>query len=80
MNEEIQRQLVGIVRGIAGAGVNPEPEESLFDAGYLDSFALLDMVAGIEREFNLKIPDADLNPRRFDSLERIGEYLQSRGV
>jgi acyl carrier protein len=78
--KDMQEKLAGIVRRIAGPGANPDPDESLFDAGYLDSFALLDMVAGIEREFNLKIPDADLNPRRFDSLARIGEYLTSRGV
>jgi acyl carrier protein len=38
------------------------------------------MVAEIEREFGIKIPDAELNPRRFNSLTRIGESLDSRGV
>jgi acyl carrier protein len=80
MTEEMQAKLTAIVRGIAGSGVSPDPDESLFDAGYLDSFALVDMVAGIEHEFGIKIPDADLNPRRFDSLSRIAEYLESRGV
>jgi acyl carrier protein len=36
------------------------------------------LVSEIEREFHVKIPDADLTPRRFDSLERIGAYLTSR--
>ena len=58
----------------------PDLDESLFDAGYLDSFALADMVTEVEREFKVRIPDADLTPRRFESLARIGEYLSSRGA
>ena len=80
MTEDMQERLVSIVQRISGPGANPDPDESLFDAGYLDSFALVDMVAEIEQEFDVKIPDGDLNPRRFDSLTRIGEYLDSRGV
>jgi acyl carrier protein len=80
MIEDMQEKLAEIVRRISGSEASPDPDESLFDAGYLDSFALLDVVAEIEREFNIKIPDADLNPRRFDSLTRIAEYLNSRGV
>ncbi|MGD1072326.1 MAG: acyl carrier protein [Bryobacteraceae bacterium] len=57
--------------------VAPEPEESLFDSGYLDSFALTDMVSEIEREFGITVPDADLTPRRFDSLARIENYIES---
>jgi acyl carrier protein len=75
---DMQEKLAGIVRRISKSETTPEPDESLFDAGYLDSFALVDMVSEIEREFHVKIPDADLTPRRFDSLARIGEYLTSR--
>ena len=80
MNEDMQARLAAIVRRVSGKEANPDPEESLFDSGYLDSFALVDMVSGIEREFGVKIRDSDLNPRRFDSLTRIAEYLTSRGV
>jgi acyl carrier protein len=80
MTEDKQKKLAEIVRRISGKGVDPEPDESLFDAGYLDSFARLDLVAEVEREFGIKIADADLNPRRFDSLTRIAEYIDSRGA
>jgi len=36
------------------------------------------MVAELEKDFGIKIPDADLNPRRFDSIARIEAYLESR--
>ena len=38
------------------------------------------MIAGLEKEFGLKIPDSDVNPRKFESVERIEAYLASRGV
>jgi acyl carrier protein len=80
MTETMQEKLAAIVRRISKLETNPDPDESLFDAGYLDSFALADFVTETEREFNVRIPDADLNPRRFESLTRIGEYLSSRGA
>ena len=77
MTDDIQI-LAAIVRRISKSETTPDPDESLFDAGYLDSFALTDLVTEIEREFRIAIPDSDLNPRRFDSLNRIAEYLSSR--
>ena len=69
-----------LVESIARKPVPSDDEESLFESGLLDSFALPDLVTAIETEFALKIPDADLNPRKFDSLARIQDYLRARGV
>ena len=55
------------------------PDESLFDSGVLDSFGLQDLVTGLEKSFGVKIPDSDLTPRKFDSIERIEEYLEEHG-
>jgi acyl carrier protein len=71
-------KIVEIVKRVAGKPIEPAPEESLFESGALDSFTLVDLVAGLEGEFAVKIPDADLTPRKFDSVERIEAYLQSR--
>ena len=67
-----------IVRQLAAEPVNPDPGESLFESGLLDSFSLTDLVGALEKEFSLRIPDSDLNPRKFDSIERIEAYLDSR--
>jgi acyl carrier protein len=73
-----RNKITEIVTKVSGKAGAPDPAESLFDSGYLDSFALTDMVADLEREFGIKIPDSDLNPRRFDSIERIEDYLETR--
>jgi acyl carrier protein len=66
------------MKSVTKKEVNIGPEESLFESGVLDSFALPDLVSALEQEFSIQIPDSDLNPRKFDSIQRIEEYLDSR--
>ncbi|MCS7026466.1 MAG: phosphopantetheine-binding protein [Bryobacteraceae bacterium] len=70
--------ILEILRKVSNKDLNPAPEESLFDSGLLDSFALPEMVSALEQAFGITIPDSDLNPRKFDSIERIEQYLESR--
>ncbi|HTX35507.1 MAG TPA: phosphopantetheine-binding protein [Bryobacteraceae bacterium] len=71
-------KILAIIRQVGGQSVDPSPEESLFESGLLDSFTLTDLVAELERQFSIRIPDSDLTPRRFDSVVRIETYLQGR--
>jgi acyl carrier protein len=72
-----QEKITEILKKVSKNDVAPEPEESLFDSGYLDSFALTDMVGEIEKEFGITVPDSDLTPRRFESLARIESYIET---
>ena len=74
-----QSKIVEIVKKVAGKPVDPSPDESLFESGLLDSFSLPDLVTALEAEFKISVPDRDLTPRKFDSIERIQSYLESRG-
>ena len=71
-------QIAEIIRTVSKKDVNPEPEESLFESGVLDSFALPEMVSALEAKFGISVPDSDLHPRKFESIERIESYLESR--
>ncbi|HTC35374.1 MAG TPA: phosphopantetheine-binding protein [Bryobacteraceae bacterium] len=73
-----RERILAIVRKVSEQTEVPGPDESLFDSGFLDSFALPDMVSELEREFGIKIPDSDLNPRKFESIARIQSYIESR--
>ena len=64
-----------LVQEVAGKPAPEDDQESLFESGLLDSFALPDLVSAIEKEFGVKIPDSDLNPRKFDSISRMDAYL-----
>jgi acyl carrier protein len=71
-------KIIELIRQVTNKDLSPADDESLFDSGLMDSFALPDLVSAIEKEFGLSIPDSDLNPRKFDSIERIDAYLESR--
>lgn len=73
-----QAQITEIIRRISKKDITPDPDESLFDSGLLDSFALPDVLTELEKTFSIKIPDSDLNPRKFDSIARIESYVESR--
>ncbi len=73
-----QTKIAEIIEAISKKKAPADPDESLFDSGLLDSFALPDMVSALEKAFSIRIPDSDLNPRKFDSISRIESYLESR--
>jgi acyl carrier protein len=73
-----QDKILAIIRKVAHKEVSPAPDESLFDSGILDSFALPDMVGEIEKEFSIQVPDSEMNPRKFESIERIEQYIAGR--
>lgn len=72
-------KIVELIRQVTKQELNPAADESLFDSGLLDSFALPDLIGAMEKEFSITIPDVDLSPRKFDTIERIEQYLESRG-
>jgi len=79
MSDATRRQrLRALIQKVSGKPAPADDEESLFESGLLDSFALPDLVGAIEEEFGVKIPDSDLNPRKFDSVERMDDYVASR--
>jgi acyl carrier protein len=39
---------------------------------------LPDLITALEQEFGISIPDSDMNPRKFETVARIGEYLDAR--
>ena len=72
-----QTRITEIVEKLSGKPLAIGADESLFESGVLDSFALTDMVSALEREFSIRIPDSNLTPRKFDSIARIEAYIET---
>ncbi|MBI3817482.1 MAG: acyl carrier protein [Planctomycetes bacterium] len=53
----------------------PADSASLIDEGILDSFGLAELVASIEKSYGVKIPDKDIKLPNFDSVDKIGKYV-----
>jgi acyl carrier protein len=78
MPVDLQSRIVAIIQTVSKQPVKVGSDESLFDSGLLDSFALPDMVTALEMEFGITVPDSDLTPRKFESIASIGRYVESR--
>jgi acyl carrier protein len=78
--EGTMERIVEILRQVAEAqGVTlPAETESLTDTGVLDSFGLLEFLTALEEEFEMKIPDDDLVPAKFDTIAKIRAYINGR--
>ena len=56
----------------------PVNGHDLFKTGVLDSFALVDFVTVLEEHCGIRVPDADVNPGNFRTIEAIERYVQAR--
>lgn len=46
-------------------------EIGLIEEGYIDSFAIVNLVASLEEEFNIELEAEDITPENFYSIQSI---------
>ncbi len=73
-----QPAILKVLQSVSGIADAPTPDESLFDSGLLDSFLLNDLILALEDEFKITIPDGDISARKFDTVNKIDQYIKSR--
>ena len=56
----------------------PSDDASLVEEGVLDSFGLAELIAEIEARYGVRVPQKDIQLRSFDTIAKIGRYLDSR--
>ena len=76
----LDEKILAALARVAKAPIPTDRDASLFDTGVIDSFDLVDLVADLEKEFKVKVPDNDLHPSKFESLAKIAAYLLSHGA
>lgn len=65
-----------LLRGDGQASL--EPNASLISTGILDSLALLKLLLFIEERFSLKVNDGEVNPRNFETVDRITAFIENK--
>lgn len=53
-------------------------DEPLYTSNLIDSMGTVDLAMMLEEEFNIKIDTRDIIESNFDSLEKLGNYIQKR--
>lgn len=59
---------------------NLDESEDLLMSGVLDSLGILNLVAYIEENFNIRIPDEDVVYDNFKSIQSLDEYLLNHNM
>ena len=68
-------KLIEILEDIE-SGVDYENCTTLIDDNYLDSLAIISLVAEIEEEFDVQIPTVEVIPDNFNSAKAIWSLIQ----
>jgi acyl carrier protein len=58
--------------------IDLQTTDNLFNSGIIDSAGLIHFVCFIEKKFDIIIPDEDLIPDKFTTIESITNYIRSR--
>jgi acyl carrier protein len=53
-------------------------DESLLDAGIIDSTGVLDLIGFIEQEFGITVADEELVPENLDSIARLTAFVERK--
>jgi acyl carrier protein len=53
-------------------------EQSLFDAGIIDSIGVLTLVTWLEQEFGIIVDDDDVVPENLDGIGRLTRYVEAK--
>ncbi|HEU5319766.1 MAG TPA: acyl carrier protein [Methylomirabilota bacterium] len=61
-------------RGVEGVA----DDESLVERGVLDSLGIFELVAFLEERFGVRVPDEDITPENFRTIEDIGRLVTER--
>ena len=56
-------------------GIDYENCNTLIDEGYLDSLAIISLIASIEEEFDVQIPTVEVIPANFNSVKSIWKLI-----
>ena len=77
---EARTKLAGFIRRELAQGRSDVDIErdSLVESGIIDSLGIMKLVDFIEKEFRVKIGDADLVPENFETIEDITKLLAAK--
>jgi acyl carrier protein len=67
----IQNELVRDVQAISD-------DDSLLEAGVVDSLAVLALVQYVERQYGLKVTEDEMMPENFESIGAIAAFVDRR--
>jgi acyl carrier protein len=57
-------------------GFNYDDNDSLLDAGIVDSIGVMELVTFVDKTYKIAVPPEDISPENFDSINRLANYIR----
>lgn len=74
-----QEKLIDYLAGFPGIEKEALADDQLlFSTGLVDSFSMLDIIAFIEAQTDIKVGPTEVNLANLDSIDRIMRFVQDR--
>lgn len=81
MEESVEDRIKRVIVRSLSLDIRPEEigdEEQLFEGSLsLDSEATIQIIVGLEEEFDIEFEDEDLRPELFDSVRAMARHVRS---
>lgn len=60
----------------SSSGFRYSDDSSFLQEGIIDSLGVMELVAFVEKTFEVKVDDHDITPDNFDSVRKLAAYVQ----
>ena len=75
-NDDVLKCLTGA--GVIPADIEINADDSLYELGLIDSLGTITLVSELQRKYSIIVPEYDLLPSNFDSINGIARYVNQR--
>lgn len=81
MTRSIQARLLDHIATelLGGDGADLDAQTPLLEWGVIDSMSMIALLGFIETEFGVAVPDEQVRPEHFQSVERLAALIASLG-
>lgn len=72
----VQEEVIAIIDDLFMEDVSDMMDEDLFDAGVLDSMAVVELVVALENKFAIKVPVSEMGRDDWNTADKIVEGVK----
>ena len=76
--EKVKKIVSETLKTMRGLDIELTNEISLIDSGMLDSLSIVDVVQGLQKDFDIEIMVEDITLENFDTIDLIIKFIEKR--
>ncbi|QOY60284.1 D-alanine--poly(phosphoribitol) ligase subunit DltC [Thermophilibacter immobilis] len=78
-DDEVKDKMLGLLESVCDdEEVRAHPDEDLFELGFLDSMAAIELLVGIEEEFGVSIAPTEVERSQMNTVNKIVSQVARR--